>query len=158
MEELDHLPPALEAALAGADFRRRRRLVLPLLTMDPEGYPRAALLTPAEVRANSPRQLAVAVRGASRTAANLLRRRRATLLYLHRDLTAFVQTRAGRARVCEHDPERHIVPLSVFRVSLDRPEVREGAVALIASPTFGGADAGLLFSREIFEELARPTR
>jgi hypothetical protein len=153
MKELDRLPAELERALAGEAFRRRRRLVLPLLTADPEGFPRAALLTPGEVRANSPTQITVAVLAASRTAVNLIRRRRATLLYLHRSVAASVQTRAGRGRVCAHDPERHLFPLTVHRVRIDRPAPDEGNVALLAGPTFGGSDAARLFSPELFDEL-----
>jgi hypothetical protein len=155
MRELDRLPWELEKALSGEAFRRRRRLVLPLLTSDPEGFPRAALLTPGEVRANSATQLTVAVLAASRTAVNLIRRRRATLLYLHRSVAASVQARAGRGRVCARDPEKHLFPLTVHRVRIDRPTAEEGTVSLLAGPTFTGSDAGRLFSPELFEELGR---
>src|SRR5450755_2338790 len=96
MPDLTRMPRELHAALAGEGFRRRRRLVLPLLTTDPEGYPRVALLTLGEVRANSLVDFAVAVRGESRTAFNLVRRPNATLLYLHRQFTASIQAQAGR--------------------------------------------------------------
>ncbi len=155
MEELDRLPRELEAALSGDSFRRRQRLVLPLLTTDPEGYPRASFLTLGEVRANSRTEIAVAVRGASRTALNLIRRRQATLLYMHRNLAASVQLRAGRGRVSEADPERQVFPLSVFRVRLDRASPREGQVSLWSGPRFSGRDALRLFSEELFAELGR---
>ena len=154
MKDLDRLPWPLERSLGGEAFRRRRRLVLPLLTTDAEGFPRVALLTPGEVRANSGTQLTVAVLAASRTAVNLIRRRRATLLYLHRAVTASVQARAGRGRVSRRDPERQIFPLAVQKVRLDRPDPAEGDVRLLTGPTFTGADAGRLFSTELFEELA----
>lgn len=157
MKELDRLPWEIERALSGEVFRRRRRLVLPLLTTDPEGFPRAALLTPGEVRANSPTQLTVAVLAASRTAVNLIRRRRATLLYMNRSVTASVQARAGRGRVCAREPERHLFPLTVHRVRVDHPAAEEGNVSLLAGPTFTGSDAGRLFSPELFEELGRVT-
>ena len=155
MKELDRLSGELEAALSGEAFRRRARLVLPLLTTDPAGFPRAALLTPAEVRANSPQQIAVVVRGASRTAANLIRRPVATILYLHPRAVATIQAKAGRARVCEVDPDRQIFPLRVQRVRLDRPDHTEGNVVLRTGPTFYGPDADRLFSSEMFEELGR---
>ena len=79
--ELERMPRDLHTALAGEGFRKRRRMVLPLLTTDPEGFPRVALLTMGEVRANSASELAVAVRADSRTAFNLVRRGTATLLY-----------------------------------------------------------------------------
>jgi hypothetical protein len=123
------------------------------LTTDPEGFPRAALLTLGEVRANSPAEIAVAVRAESRTAFNLVRRTNATLLYLHRQLTASVQARAGRGRVCDFDPARRVFPLQVLHVRIDRPGPAEGEVALLTGPTFAGADADLLFSETLFAEL-----
>ena len=154
MHEVPRLTPAIERSLSGAVFRRRRRLVLPLLTTDPEGFPRAALLTPAEVRALSPTRLAVAVLAASRTSINLIRRRQATLLFLVRGLAASIRLRAGRGRVSVSDPDRTIFPMAVLRVRLDEP-VEEGDVAMLAGPAFGGAGADRLFSQELFDELAR---
>jgi hypothetical protein len=151
--DLDKMPRDLHVALGGEGFRRRRRLVLPLLTSDPEGFPRAALLMLGEVRANAPDALAVAVRGKSRTAANLVRRGHATLLYMHRGLTASVQTRVGRGHVCEFDPERQVFPLHVVQVRIDRPDPAEGDVELLTGPTFAGPDADALFSEPLFAEL-----
>jgi len=155
MTELDRLPSEVARELGGEAFRRRRRLVFPLLTTDPEGYPRAALLTPGEVRALSATELAVAVKATSRTALNLIRRRRATLLYLHRTIAASVQARAGRGRVCRRDPDRQLFPLTVHRVRLDEPSPSEEDVHLLAGPTFAGAGARLLFAPDLFEELAQ---
>jgi hypothetical protein len=153
MPELQRMPRDLHSALSGEGFRRRRRLVLPLLTTDPEGFPRVALLTLGEVRANSPAEIAVAVRAESRTAFNLVRRTSATLLYLHRQMTASVQARAGRGRVCDFDRARRVFPLHVLRVRIDRPDVAEGDVALLTGPTFTGRDADQLFSEMLFAEL-----
>jgi len=58
--ELDRLPADIHFALSGGGFRARRRLALPFLTVDPGGFPRAALLTLGEVRALSRTLLAVA--------------------------------------------------------------------------------------------------
>ncbi|MEP6994536.1 MAG: pyridoxamine 5'-phosphate oxidase family protein [Acidobacteriota bacterium] len=153
MPELQRLPRDLHAALSGEGFRRRRRLVLPLLTTDPEGFPRVALLTLGEVRSNSTVEIAIAVQAESRTAFNLVRRSHATLLYLNRRLTASVQARAGRGRVCNFDPARRVFPLRVVRVRIDRPGAQEGDVALMSGPTFSGADADRLFSEALFAEL-----
>jgi hypothetical protein len=147
------MPRDLHVALGGEGFRRRRRLVLPLLTSDPEGFPRAALLTLGEVRANSPGEIAVAVRAKSRTAFNLVRRGSATLLYMNRGLTASVQTKAGHGRVCGVDPERQVFPLQVVHVRIDRPDPAEGDVELLTGPTFAGPDADALFSEPLFAEL-----
>ena len=152
-DELTRMPPALAAALSGEAFRRRRRHVLLLGTSDADGFPRFALLTLGEVRALSDTRVAVAVRARSRTAVNLVRRATATLLYLSRNLTASVQARAGRGRVCRADPLRRLFPLRVERVRLDRPDPTEGDVELLTGPTFGGGGAAALFSDELFAEL-----
>jgi hypothetical protein len=149
------MPRDLHLALSGEGFRRRRRLVLPLITTDPQGFPRVALLTFGEVRTNSPTELAVAVLGGSRTAFNLVRRGVATILYLHRQMTASIQARAGHGRVSTADSARRIFPLAVERVRLDRPAKAEGDVSLLTGPTFAGRDAGRLFSDELFEELGK---
>ncbi|MEX0878849.1 MAG: hypothetical protein WEB59_05115 [Thermoanaerobaculia bacterium] len=147
------MPQNLQTALSGEGFRRRRRLVLPLLTTDPEGFPRVALLTLGEVRANSPSQLVVAVQAGSRTAFNLVRRGTATLLYLNRLMCASVQARAGRGRVSTADPARRVFPLQVERVRVDVPSETEGDVSLLTGPTFSGSGASRLFSDELFDEL-----
>jgi hypothetical protein len=154
MQELTALPPDVERTLAGDAFRRRRRIVLPFLTSDPEGYPRAALLTAGEVRALSATGVAVAVLAGSRTALNLIRRRQATLLYLQRNVAASIRLRAGRGRTSRNDPDRTLFPLAVFRVRLDRPASHEGRIGLLAGPIFGGSDAAALFSEELFAEMA----
>jgi hypothetical protein len=157
MPDLPRIPRDLQAVLSGEGFRRRRRLVLPLLTTDPEGFPRVALLTLGEVRANSPSQLAVAVRARSRTALNLVRRGTVTLLYLHRNMSASVQARAGRGRVSTADPARRVFPLAVESVRVDRPAETEGDVALLTGPTFAGEDADRLFSDDLYAELGKVT-
>jgi hypothetical protein len=155
MAEFRRMPPDVENALAGEGFRRRRRLVIPLITMDPGGFPRVALLTMGEVRAVSPARLGVAVMAGSRTAFNLVRRGVATVLFLHRSVTASIQARAGRGRVCGSDPRRRLFPLDVGAVRLDRPAESEGDVALLTGPTFTGRDAGRLFSEELYAEIGR---
>ena len=90
-----------------------------------------------------PRQLRLGARGRgaapeSRTAFNLVRRGTATLLYLNRRITASVQARAGRGRVCGADPARRLFPLKVERVRVDRPAAEEGDVALLTGPDLRG--------------------
>ncbi len=149
------MPREVEIAFSGLAFRRRRRLVIPLITMDPDGFPRVALLTMGEVRAVSPVRLAVAVMAGSRTAFNLVRRGTATVLYLYRRTTASIQARAGRGRVCDSDPRRRLFPLDVASVRLDQPAEGEEDVALLMGPTFTGRDAARLFSDELYAELGR---
>ncbi|HEX9286474.1 MAG TPA: hypothetical protein VF999_04315 [Thermoanaerobaculia bacterium] len=151
--ELDRLPVEMQFALSGEGFRARRRLALPFLTVDPGGFPRAALLTLGEVRARSRTVLAVAVRAGSRTAVNLIRRKTATLFYLARNKAVWVQTKAGRGHASDFDPDRQIFPLTIVRVKVDRPLPEEGAVALAGGPTFTARGAERLFSTELYEEL-----
>jgi hypothetical protein len=152
--ELDRLPREIEFVLSGASFRARRRLALPFLTVDPGGFPRAALLTLGEVRARSRTVLAVAVRAGSRTAANLIRRRTATLFYLARNKAVWVQAKAGRGRVSDCDPDHQIFPLTIVRVKVDRPAPEEGVVALAGGPTFSSRGSDRLFSEGLYAELA----
>jgi hypothetical protein len=123
------------------------------LTVDPGGFPRAALLTLGEVRASSRTALAVAVRAGSRTAANLIRRKTATLFYLARNQAVWVQAKAGRARVSDADPDRQIFPLAIVNVKVDHPAAQEGAVALAGGPTFSQRGSDRLFSEELYAEL-----
>jgi hypothetical protein len=156
MPEFDRLPRELEEILSGKGFRSRKRLALPFLTIDPEGFPRAALLTLSEVRATSREDLCVAVQAGSHTAANLIRRQKAALYYLARNWTAWIQATAGYGRTCDADPDRQIFPLAVFRVKVDRASPREAETDLVSGPTFA-ASAGSrpFFSQELFEELNR---
>lgn len=149
------MPKELVDILSGGAFRKRRRIVLPFLTTDPGGYPRTALLTPGELRAVSASSLAVAVHAGSRTAANLIRRGEAAVLYLARGCAASIQAKAGRGRTSENDPDRQIFPLTVVRVRLDHPRPEEGQVALLTGPTFTGRDGARLFSEELFAELGK---
>jgi len=155
MPEFDRLPKELEDVLSGKAFRERRRLALPFLTIDPEGFPRAALLTFSEVRAISRTELCVAVLSGSRTAANLIRRQKAAICYFARHCVAWIQATAGHGRVCDADPERQIFPLAVFRVKLDRGHAREESVEILSGPTYTNPDGPELFSEELFAELAR---
>ena len=155
MPEYDRLPRQLEETLSGKAFRERKRLALPFLTIDPEGFPRAALLTFSEVRALSRNQITVAVQSGSRTAANLIRRQKAALCFLAKDCAAWIQATAGHGRVCDSDPERQIFPLAVHRVKVDRGSRNEEEVELLSGPTYSTPEGQEIFSEELFAELAR---
>jgi hypothetical protein len=79
----------------------------------------------------------------------------ATILFLDRGITATIQARADRGRVCDTDPRRRLFPLDVESVRLDRPAEGEGDVALLTGATFTGRDAARLFSEELYAELGR---
>jgi hypothetical protein len=144
--------------LLGEDgFRARRKLAIPLLTCDPEGAPRAALLTLSEIRALSPRRMAVAVSSGSRTEANLIRRPGATLLLLDAGLSVSIRCEAGKARVSAVRPDRKIFPLRVVGVKEDEPLPGEQNVAIASGPRFAGPHAEDMFSAPLFDELAAPS-
>jgi len=155
MEKAGKIPEDVSRALGGEGFRLRRRLVLPLLTCDPEGTPRVAMLTFSEVRSLSRGRLAVAVAGGSLTEANLIRRKGATLLYLDAGTAVSIQARAGKAIVSRSSPEKRIFPLRVVRVKEDRPLPGEGPFAISNGPRFGGEGLEKLFSAALFRELSR---
>jgi hypothetical protein len=155
MSEFSKMPRDLETLFSGRGFAERHGCAIPLVTVDPGGFPRAALLSFGEVRAHSCRQLAVAVRTRSHTAANLIRRQQAMLYYLGRDYCAFVQARAGRGRACDCDQERQIFPLSVFRVKVDEPGPEEGDVEILTGPLFSAANPDRIFSQPLFDELGK---
>jgi hypothetical protein len=143
--------------LLGEDgFRARRKLAIPLLTCDPEGTPRAALLAFSEIRAVSPRRIAVAVSSGSRTEANLIRRPGATLLLLDAGISVSIRCEAGKARVSAAQADRKIFPLRVVGVKEDEPLPGEQHVAIASGPRFAGPRANDLFLPALFEELAAP--
>lgn len=156
MPESSRLSPELVRLLGAEGFRARRKLAIPLLTCDPEGIPRAALLSFSEVRALSPRRLAVAVASGSRTEANLIRRTGATLLVLDAGLSVSIQSQAGKARVSQAQPGRKIFPLRVIGVKEDEPLPGEQHVSISNGPRFAGAHAEEVFLPALFDELAGP--
>jgi hypothetical protein len=155
MAELEKMPRDLEILFSGKGFTERHGCALPLVTVDPGGYPRAALLSFGEIRAHSGKRLSVAVQTRSHTAANLIRRPQAMLYYMSRRYCAYLQTRVGHGRSCDCDPERQIFPLSVFRVKVDRAMLREGPVEILTGPLFTAAHPDRIFSQPLFDELGK---
>ena len=147
------MSPALTRLLGEEGFQTRRKLAIPLLTCDPQGTPRAALLSFSEVRALSPTRIAVAVSSGSKTEANLIRRGGATLLVLDAGLSISIRAHAGKARVSVAAPEKKIFPLRVLGVKVDEPLPGEKTVAIANGPRFAGANAEALFSAPLFDEL-----
>ena len=155
MDKPGRIPEDVFRQLAGEGFRLRRRLILPLLTCDPEGTPRAAMLTFSQVRSLSRSRLAVAVSSGSLTEANLIRRGGANLLYLDAGVSVSIQARAGRARVSRSSPEKRIFPLRVIRIKEDRPLPGEASLSLSSGIRFAGPRSAALFSPALFRELSR---
>jgi hypothetical protein len=154
VSESKNLPSRLKHLLGGEGFDARRKLSIPLLTCDPEGIPRAALLSFSEIRALSPGRLVVAVASGSRTEANLIRRRGATVLLLDAGMAMSIRARAGKGKPSVSMPEKKIFPLSVLSVKEDAPLEGEGGVALANGPRFAGPSAETIFSQALFDELS----
>ncbi len=152
---LERMPRELEALFSGEGFAARHGVALPFVTVDPEGYPRAALLSFGEIRARSRKELAVAVRAGSHTAANLIRRKTAMFSYLARGSAVWVQVRAGRGRMSTFDSGRQIFPLTVVGVKVDAAGPEEGDAELLTGPIFTTAHPDRVFSAPLFEELGR---
>lgn len=72
------LPPPLRFELGNLPHTEHAGAAL-LLSVDEDGFPRVALLSPSEIEEASDRSLRFRVYAASHTARNLLRERRATL-------------------------------------------------------------------------------
>jgi hypothetical protein len=147
--ESKNLPAGLKRLLGGEGFDARRKLSISLLTC----IPRAALLSFSEIRALSPSRLAVAVSSGSRTEANLIRRRGATILFLDSGMAMSIRAQAGKGRPSMSLPEKKIFPLSVVSVKDDAPLEGEGGVALASGPRFAGPGAEAIFSPALFDEL-----
>jgi len=156
VSESKRLSPPLKRLLGGEGFEARRKLSIPLLTCDPEGMPRAALLAFSEIRALSSTRLSVAVASGSRTEANLIRRRGATVLFLDAGAAVSIQARAGKGKPSASAPEKKIFPLTVLSVKEDASLPGEAEVALANGPRFAGPSADAIFSPALFEELGLP--
>jgi len=153
VSESKRLSAGLTRLLGGEGFEARRKLAIPLLTCDPQGTPRAALLSFSEVRALSPTRLAVAVSSGSRTEANLIRRRGATVLLLDAGAAVSIRSRAAKGRPSASLPEKKLFPLTVISVKHDAPLEGEAGIALANGPRFAGPSAEGIFSPSLFDEL-----
>src|SRR5260370_18845019 len=125
MAESTRIPDRLQVLFSGEGFAQRHRVALPFVTVDPEGYPRAALLSFGEVRARSRRELVVAVRAGSHTAANLLPRPTPMLYYLGRPCPKWVQGPARRGPPPAPHPHPPTFPLSCRRLQVDEAASEE---------------------------------
>ena len=84
------------ALLDGTDLEARAGVTLELVTVDADGWPRVALLSVGEVLATGERSLALALWPGSRTTANLERRARALLAFVHDGAAHRVRLEARR--------------------------------------------------------------
>jgi flavin reductase (DIM6/NTAB) family NADH-FMN oxidoreductase RutF len=114
------LPPELVDLLSQRDLATRLGRAIPLVTVDAEGRPHPMLSSYLECLAVDPRTVHVVIGAASRSAANLLAGRPATLLLVEPERTVYVKCRPVGPPV---------VAVTLARFELDVREVLEDAAA-----------------------------
>lgn len=132
------LDAALFERLSGREPRRYRRLVLPLCTVDAEGWPHVALLSHTELVARDPATLRAALYADSRSAGHLRQSGRATLLVFDAGLAQYVKVRAEELdeRIAA-TPWNAVFELRVEEVLGDAADPgREGGSILTTGVTF----------------------
>jgi hypothetical protein len=95
--------PAVRLAQLGRAAAGDRTLVVPLCTIDDDGFPHIALLGTWEVVAPDAETLRLAVNGSSRTARHLRRDGRATLVIIDADGAHYVKLRAREVAAAMRD-------------------------------------------------------
>jgi hypothetical protein len=103
------LPNTVTELLDGTDPARHIGFTLQLMTADPDGWPRLALLSAGEVIAVNPTRFRIALWPESRTTANLTRSGRATLAFVV-DNTAY----SVRLSACRGEDLAEPARLAVF--------------------------------------------
>lgn len=144
------LPEALFAFLRAEQPEEKFRRVLPLTTVDADGTPRHALLSPFEVTAADPGRLRLLVYATSRTRDNLARGSRASLLIVDAAFSCYVYGRA-RSLALTLTPREQAFELAVERVHEDAlPTAR-----ILTGITFSGYDPGTSLEerRAVFRRL-----
>ena len=124
--------------LAGHGPARHRTLVLPLCTVDPDGWPHVALLSPTEIVAIDPATLRAALYADSRTTAYLRQTGRATLLVFDAGLACYLKLRAEELpqRIAA-TPWNAVFELRVEQVLADAAGAeREGRATIAGGVTF----------------------
>ncbi|MCY3774894.1 MAG: pyridoxamine 5'-phosphate oxidase family protein [Candidatus Aminicenantes bacterium] len=112
---------------------------VPLLSVDPDGYPHVALLSYFELFLQDG-SLCFFVHGGSRTGRFLKSGRRCTLLFVNRDYVVYVK---GRARWQGDRESCSVFQLQVEAVLEDSPLPEEGDVFLRSGIRFGAGEEWL---------------
>ena len=133
----NRLPERLLAALAAG----RSGKVLVAATLDDEGWPHASLLAAASVEPTGERTLRVALAKASRTAANLARDGRLTLVFVDPDMVYYLKVRAASGATNEDGGMVSFEAL-VEDVLADTPAPHEAGSVISTGITFRHAAPG----------------
>jgi hypothetical protein len=132
------VPPGVAALLAGTPSDGRWEAVLPLLTVDPDGYPRVCLLSRAEVE---PAGDAVrCVVRSRRTTANLLRDGRALLLAVDGVSAHYLRLALRRSVAGPDDPAALAVEFAVLSHEEDSRDTPLRPMTFLAGEAVREAD------------------
>jgi hypothetical protein len=110
------LTPALLERLGGAQIEAHEGKIIPIFTLDEEGWPHPALLSYYEIVAKDPTTLDTAVWKNSSTAVNLRRARKVTLMISDHGVNYYLK---GRVQEMEYEMTG-ATPVSRFRIMLEQ--------------------------------------
>jgi len=134
------LPADLVARLSQGDLARHLGKVLPLITVDPGGFPHPMLLSSLEVRAAGPKTIRIVIGARSRSARNLLERQTATLLLVEPERTFYVKVRAAEGpHPVPGLPDAGLFSLTVEDVLEDGPAEWEAGMRITGAATYAPA-------------------
>jgi hypothetical protein len=110
------LTPALLERLGGTQIEAHEGKIIPILTLDEEGWPHPALLSYYEIVAKDPTTLETAVWKNSSTANNLRRAGKITLMVTDQGVNYYLK---GSVREVEYEMTG-AAPVSRFRITLEQ--------------------------------------
>jgi len=110
------LTPALLERLGGMQIEAHEGKIIPILTLDEEGWPHPALLSYYEIVAKDPTTLETAVWKNSSTANNLRRAGKITLMVTDQGVNYYLK---GSVRELEYEMTG-AAPVSRFRITLEQ--------------------------------------
>lgn len=133
------LPDQLVGFLRASEPAEKFRLVVPLTTLDADGWPRHAQLSPWEIVARDASRLRLLVYDSSRTCANLVRDGRLSLLFLGPAFSLYVFARARHVGPLDGAPGETLFEAEVLRVVEDVL----ASARLTSAVTYEGDDPGI---------------
>jgi hypothetical protein len=134
----DVLPEKLRGFLADPTDPANGRQVLVATTLDPDGWPRHALLSPREVVARGPSRLLALLYEDSRSSRNLRRDGRLSLVVVNPEMSYYVFASASQRPGLAEAPHESLFELRVERVVEDVLETAR----IVTGLTYEGHDPG----------------
>jgi hypothetical protein len=137
------LPPEALAMLSGDDPRGQLGKIIPLVTVDGEGFPHVALLSPGEVLAVESQALRLALYEKGTTLRNIKDRSKLTLILVEPGLCCYAK---GLGTVTDVTiPPGPVQPFTAVRVNVEVEEV------LLDHETGASVSAGSRYERDVPE-------